>query len=158
MFKFQVSADLAKRLLMCFLKFDIGKDRVTFDEQIDFSDVGREMGRLFVRRIGTLVQRARICFGKTELTLVHDGRLTVEFHKGVRELFAVPEVPEGDALIKEFGKEFFAWIQGGDEMVSLHHKAPIEKFVVEGENLIAHLRPYEPPPHDPNFVPAETIE
>lgn len=111
--------------------------------------------RDFADCIAMHAQRARF-EPALKFVVVKNGRFDEFIDSDLGGDFAVPEGEKGDELMSKLAKEFLEWVRGN--AVTFHPRNPIQKFVVEGDTIVAHVRPRDPPIHDSDFTPAEVVE
>jgi len=167
MFEFKPSTSLTQKILDN-LRNELGRLSISapagFGEHIEL--IRTQWGRNFVDTIGMYAQRCRHgwnepdSFGtaKESFCILQNGSFAKMLGNDIGADIPIPEGEAGDKLMQELATEFLAWIKEHRGSAGLNPRAPITKLEVQGENVLAYVRPYVPPPKDPNFVRATRVE
>jgi len=161
MFDFRPSAELTKKIID------------TIDSELTIAGVslpsllGRHIEKVrsacgisFVRVIGVFAHRVRhgLYEGpEGELVILSDGVFPEKINEHLANALSIPPGNAGKMLTKALAKEFFEWAKEHGRATVFSPHAPIERFSIAGDNVSVLIRPYEPAPKDPDFVPATVV-
>lgn len=167
MFDFKPSAELVQKIFDN-LKTDLNRHSIAIPVGLGNNiELARtRWGRYFVETIGMCAQRCRHGWNepntpgvaKESFCILQNGTFTVGVAEDVCGSIPILEGEAGDKLLQELSAELLAWIKKHPGSAGLHPRAPVIRFEVQGENVLAYVRPYVPPPKDPNWVPATVVE
>lgn len=154
MFEFKLSEMLTQRVLAHLNGFG-----VTTDPAIDIESLRVAWGKHLVHALGECAQFAR--YGQEppdEYCFIVGGRFPPDVDNDLGGMIPVPEGAAGDEIMLEISREFVDWVKVNGSTLTLSPRAPITKLEARGDDIVMHLRPPDPPVHDPTFVPSVVVE
>lgn len=132
---------------------------------LDIDSLCEIWGRKFVNNIAIFAHRKQhACRSAqasdvpaTEFYLVKNAKFPKEIAERLGGSIPFLEGDVGDRLMAALAQEFLAWLKEHGSP-KFKPQAPVEKIELRDEDAVVHVRPYVPPPVDPNWVQATVIK